>query len=149
DGVTQGPGFRRFLPGGGQHVVDPLIVVGTAVLVVDSRRIAVPDHVALDPLAVTLRVGVEAPPRPRAAHAVDPGAADHVLPAHEAEVNSPAVVQPLHDVVDRVVRDLVLARVRKALDALERQRVVTDLLPAELEAAPLLATEFPEVIDRA
>src|SRR6516162_3885549 len=50
--------------------------------------------------------------------------------------------------MDRVVDDLVLARVREALDALERQRVVADFLPAELEAAPLLAAEFPEVIDR-
>src|SRR5262249_43093279 len=74
---------------------------------------------------------------------------DHVLPAHEAEMDPPAVVQPLHDVVDRVVHDLVLARVREALDALERQRVVADLLPAELEAAALLAAEFPEVINRA
>src|SRR5262249_7746088 len=43
----------------------------------------------------------------------------------------------------------VVARVGEALDAVERQRVVADLLPAELEAAPLLAAEFLEVIDRA
>src|SRR5262245_58506199 len=79
DGVTQGSGFRRLLPGGGQHVVDPLIVVAAAVLIVDLRRVAVPDHVALDPLAVGLRVGVKAPPRPAAADAVDQVAADHVL----------------------------------------------------------------------
>src|SRR5262249_58315120 len=81
DGVTQGRGLRRLLLGGGQHVVDPLIVVTAAVLVVDFWRVTVPDHVALDPLAVGLRVGVEAPPRPGAAHAVDQVAADHVLPA--------------------------------------------------------------------
>src|SRR5262245_13302286 len=51
--------------------------------------------------------------------------------------------------MDRVVGDLVLARVRKALHTPEGQWVVANLLPAELEAAPLLAAEFLEVIDRA
>src|SRR5262249_56183740 len=45
--------------------------------------------------------------------------------------------------------DSVVAGVGEEVDALESQRVVADLFPAELEAAPLLAAELLEVIDRA
>src|SRR5262249_1375373 len=105
--------------------------------------------VGLDPVAAGFRVGEGAPPRATAAYAVDQVPADHIVPADEAEVDRAAVMQPLHDVVNGVVDDLVFARVGEALDALEGQRIVADLLPAELEATPLLAAELSEVIDRA
>src|SRR5262249_22077323 len=74
-------------------------------------------------------------------------ATGHVLATDEADMNA-AGLQPLHALVDRVVSDLVLARVREPCDALEGQRVVADLLPAELEPAPA-SRGAPEVIDRA
>src|SRR5262249_36861803 len=86
DSVTQDFSFWRLPVGCGHYVLDPLIVVRTAVLIVDVRRVAVPDHVAFDLLAVGFRTSVKTPARPAAAHAVDQVAADHVLPADEADV---------------------------------------------------------------
>src|SRR5262249_25672437 len=110
---------------------------------------AIPDYVAVDHLLIRAPIHVNAYPHSRRVRAVNEVPADQVFPAHDPEVDAPAIVQPLHDVVDAVVDDSVLARVREPLNALRRQWVVADLLPAELEAAPLLAAEFPEVIDRA